>query len=481
MSDSNLTRREFFNKSGKISAVASAAAIAGPAINVMGANDVIRIGVIGPGQRGSYLMQMLTEVAMREELPIQYTAAADIFKGWRERAALKGEQMNEDAFDRAGKVAQYDHHKKLLEDKNVDAVIIATPEHQHAVQLIDAVQAGKDVYCEKPMVQNIAQGVKVLNACKGSKQVVQVGTQRRSVPLFYDARDMIKNGDIGDVTYCEGWWHRNFRPDQVGHAWRYAIPEDASPDSINWDEFHYDAKKHDFDKERYFQWRCYFDYSNGIGSDLMVHQVDAICCTMDVGIPKTLVASGGIYRWDDGRTTPDTWSSVMEFEEGFQLNYNSRFSNIGRHDLKMAMNYRIDNLDEDDQGDALDALDIMDEMKLLGEPIDDYGVRFCGVKGAIEVITHHRLHVWPEPTHIWPDNELTYKEMKFGRNVGDAVNLAVRTHMQNWVECMQTRETPNCTVQHGFDGAVISNMGTVSFTTGRRVEWDKANMKIKDV
>ncbi|MBZ0257944.1 Gfo/Idh/MocA family oxidoreductase, partial [bacterium] len=242
MSDSNLTRREFFNKSGKISAVASAAAIAGPAINALGANEYIRVGIIGPGQRGSYLMNMLSQAALREELPIQYVAAADIFEGWRERAGLKMEQMNEQ-LERAHEVKLYDHHKKLLEDKDVDAVIIATPEHQHAAQLIDALQAGKDVYCEKPMVQNIAQGLEVLKAYKGSKQVVQVGTQRRSVPLFYDARDIIKNGDIGDVTYCEGWWHRNFRPDQVGHAWRYAIPEDASTDSINWDEFHYDAKQ----------------------------------------------------------------------------------------------------------------------------------------------------------------------------------------------------------------------------------------------
>ncbi|MBI1387916.1 MAG: hypothetical protein GC154_05665 [bacterium] len=483
MSDNSITRREFFNKSGKITAIASAAAIAGPAINALGANDLVRVGVIGPGQRGKYLMKMLFEAARREELevPIQYAAVADIFEGWREEAAQQA-AMSNDALGHETEVKQYDHHKKLLEDKNVDAVIIATPEHQHAFQLVDALQAGKDAYCEKPMVQNIQQGKMVLDAFKNSDRVVQVGTQRRSVPLFYNARDMVKSGALGDVTYCEGWWNRNFRADQVGHAWRYEIPESASPDTINWDEFHYQAKHYDFDKERYFQWRCYFDYSNGIGSDLMVHQIDAICLVMNVGVPKTLVSSGGIYRWNDDRTTPDTWSCVMEYpEEKFQINYHARFSNICRPNEGTAMRWQAEHMeDEDAKNDILDALDVLQEYKMLEDKVEDYGVKMCGVLGQIQIFTHHLMHVWPEPTWLFPDNSLEYQQFKFGRSVADAVDLAVRTHLTNWIECVASRKTPNCTVQNGFDGAVISNMGTVSYLTGKRVEWDEKNMQIKD-
>lgn len=478
-----VNRREFFSKSGKATAALSAAAVAGPAINVLGANDLVRVGVIGPGKRGKYLMKMATDAIVRNEwntdVSMQFTAVADIYEGWREQGAVQGERFNE-VLENSGEIAQYDHHEKLLADKNVDAVIIATPEHQHAAQLIDALKAGKDVYCEKPMVQNITQGKLVLDAFKGSDRIVQVGTQRRSIPLFKKANEIVKKGDLGQVTYCEGWWHRNQADDKPG-PWAYPIPEDASPDVINWDEFLYDAPKTDFDKQRYFQWRSFWDYSNGIGSDLMVHQIDAICMVMGVGVPKSLVASGGLYRWKDGRVTPDTWSCIMEFEEGFQINYNARFSGIVRPNESYVIEAEINRLlSGKTKKECMDALELLVDEGILIDKIQDYGVRICGSKGMIEVFCHHDMNVWPEVPYIWGGaNELEFQNYKYCDTQAEATDQAVRDHMQNWLECMKTRKAPNCTVQEGFDGACISNMGTMSFMSGRKILFDKKTMEAK--
>ena len=472
MSESkNVNRREFFTTSGKISAtVGAAAVVSAPAINVLGANDMVRLGIIGAGKRGYYLMDQMHRMSLQQDKPVEFIGVADIYATWRERGISRAERIAEQC-------TGYDHHKKLLENNDIDAVVIATPEHQHAAQLIDCLDAGKDVYCEKPMVQTIEQGKRVLQAYQGSPQVVQVGTQRRSVDLFYKAHDMVKNGDIGDVTFCEGWWNRNAADGQPG-PWAYSIPEDASEDNINWDEFFYDAPKVPFDKERYFRWRSFWDYSNGIGSDLMVHQVDAICLVMGTAIPKTLVSSGGLYRWDDGRVTPDTWSCVMEFEEGFQLNYSARFSNICRRNDEQAYAERIERMED---GDAKDALEqAYNTMKLQGffeDKVHDYGIRMAGSQGLIEIFTHHAMQVWPEPMWMWPDIDLMYQYDQFGRSVADATDLAVRMHLANFIDCVHTREQPNCTVEDGFNGAVISNMATLSYMNGAKMVWDQENME----
>ncbi len=484
MSDKkDVNRREFISTSGKVTAAVSAAAVAGPAINALGANEVVRVGVIGPGKRGKYLMNMATDSVTRLEgdvdVEIKFVAVADIYEGWCEEGAAKGEQFNE-AMDQEGEVKQYDHHKKLLEDKDIDAVIIATPEHQHASQLIDAIKAGKDVYCEKPMVQNIDQGKKVLKAVKGSNRVIQVGTQRRSVPLYNQANEIVKSGDLGQVTYCEGWWHRNARDEQPG-PWAYRIPDDASPDNINWQEFLYDSPKTKFDKQRYFRWRSFWDYSNVIGSDLMVHQIDAICMVMGVGIPKSVISSGGLYRWKDGRVTPDTWSCVLEFDEGFQINYNARFSNICRPNDKDLYGFKVKQMEKGPQKTMLEnALNTMEDAGFFQNKIHDYGIRVCGSKGQIEVFCHWDMNVWPEPSWLWGDkSDLKYQHHQFTSSQPDANNQAVRLHMRNFFECIKTRKTPNCTVLDGFNGAVISNMGTLSFMKGRKIIWDKKKMEAK--
>ncbi|MEW6236761.1 MAG: Gfo/Idh/MocA family oxidoreductase [Candidatus Omnitrophota bacterium] len=433
----NVTRREFINRSGKVAAGVGAAVLAGPAIGVQGANDKIRMGIIGPGKRGGFLMEQTQRVAEDKNIPLEFIAVADIFEGWREKGIATAERTAE------SEVKGYDDHRKLLANKDVDAVIIATPEHLHAQQMLDVIAAGKDLYVEKPMVHTIEEGKKVVKSAKLSKCIIQCGTMRRSVPLYYMARDMVKNGEIGQVNYCEGWWHRNFKEGQPNAAWQYQIPDDASEDNIIWKEFIGPAPFAPFDLKRYFQWRCFWDYSNGIGSDLMVHQMDVINLVMSAVMPKSVVSSGDIYRWKDGRTSCDTWSSVFEYDEGFQANYRSNFSTS----------------------------------------LQQYGIRICGTDGTIEILQSMAMTVTPEPENLRVNKNLEKKTYYFPEDNEKKDEMyghisSVQAHIHNFLECIKSRKTPNCDVETGFYGSALSSMAVEAYHKGRRLVWDKQKQEV---
>lgn len=441
MSDkTNVTRRTFMKSS---TAAMTAAAVAGPAINVLGANEKINMGLIGPGRRGRAVTNLAQQMSAETGKVLNFMAVADIFEGWRELAVMEIErnrmryELPED-----DDIQTYDNHMDLLENKDIDAVFIATPEHTHAQHILDTIAAGKDMYVEKPMVHTVQEGLDVLKAADGKDIVIQVGTQRRSVPLYKQAAEMVKNGDIGKVNYCEGWWFRNW-PDNAGNpAWRYEIPNDASEDTIDWQAFLGPAPKVPFDKNRYFQWRCYWDYSNGIGSDLMVHQLDAILMVMGVGMPSSVVSSGDIYRYDDGRTTPDTWSSIFEYtDQKFQVNYRGNFSTS----------------------------------------LQDFGIRICGTDATLEMPLSAALHVVPDPAGNKPDMEpksFYYPEDNTNADFMVAHFQSVKDHFENFYDCVKSRETPNCSVVDGFNGAALSTMAVMAYQEGKRLNWDAENQKV---
>ncbi len=444
MSDKkDVNRREFISRSGKVAAGVGAAALAGPAINVLGANDKIYLGIIGPGRRGRAITWLCQEMAGERKKNIEFIAVADIFEGWREKAVMEIQKNNmRYELEETKDIETYEDHKKLLENKDVDGVIVATPEHLHAQHMLDVIAAEKDLYIEKPMVHTVEEGLKVLDAAKKSNCIIQCGTMRRSVPLYYQAQKMIKEGLIGDVHYTEGWWHRNFKEDEANAAWRYDIPPDADEDTIIWKDFIGPAPYVPFDANRYFQWRCYWDYSNGIGSDLMVHQMDVIHLVMGVKMPRSVVSSGDIYRWDDGRTSCDTWSSIFEYSEGFQANYRSQFSN--KH--------------------------------------QEFGIRIMGSEGTIEILMSSLMNIFPEPEPYGnPKLEKTtiyYPEDNTSGNLMTAHFASVKDHFENWIDCMKSREKPNCDVETGFYGSALSAMAVQAYKEGRRLCWDKDDMKI---
>ncbi|MBI4903290.1 MAG: Gfo/Idh/MocA family oxidoreductase [Acidobacteria bacterium] len=272
------------------------------------ANDRIQIGVIGTGARSQELMQ-----ALLRHPTAQIVGAVDAYKGRIERTK-----------ERAGNsVRVFPTYKELLAEKSIDAVVVATPDHWHKSMVMEALQAGKDIYCEKPLTYRSSEGMEIVEAARQAKRIVQVGSQGVSSETTKKARDLIRAGKLGRVTMIRAAYNRN----TASGAWIYPIPPDASPTTVNWEQFLGPAPKRPFSLERFFRWRCYQEYSGGIATDLFVHLCTTIHFLMDAKAPSSVMAMGQLYRWTKTRDVPDTLNAVLEYPEGFTVNLSSTFNN----------------------------------------------------------------------------------------------------------------------------------------------------------
>jgi len=258
------------------------------------ANDRIQIALIGAGGMG------MGDARYALSIPgVKLVAACDIYDGRLIRAKeIWG-----------GDLVTTRDYREVLARQDVDAVIIATPDHWHARISIDAMNAGKDVYCEKPMVQSIEEGQKVIDAQTKTGRIFQVGSQYVSSLVYLKARDLIKAGALGEVNMVEAWLDRN---SAVG-AWQYSIPPDASPATIDWDRFLGRAPKRPFEPIRLFRWRNYQDYGTGVAGDLFVHLLSGLhLATGSLG-PTRIFATGGLRYWLDGRDVPDVMLASLDY------------------------------------------------------------------------------------------------------------------------------------------------------------------------
>ncbi len=272
------------------------------------ANDRIQVGVIGTGARAHELIP-----ALLAHQGVEITAVVDAYKGRVERAIERT----------GGRARAVKDYREILADKSIDAVMIVTPDHWHRQQVLDAIQAGKDVYCEKPLTYRSPEGVEIIEAARAAGRIVQVGSQGMSSALQRKAKEMIQSGRLGRVTIIRAAYNRN----TASGAWIYPIPPDASPQTVNWGMFLGPAPKRPFSLERFFRWRCYEDYSGGIATDLFVHLCTTIHFLMDARMPSRVVAMGQLYRWKESRDVPDTLNAILEYPEGFVVNLSSTFNN----------------------------------------------------------------------------------------------------------------------------------------------------------
>ena len=260
------------------------------------ANDQIQLAVIGAGGMG------MADVETALSIPgVRLVAVADCFDG---RLATARENYGQDLF------ATRDYREVLARD-DVDAVICATPDHWHKRISVEALTAGKSVYCEKPMVHSIAQGADVVRAQNESGKTFQVGSQGMSSLGNEKAKELLAAGEIGELNYAEGFWARN---DPIG-AWQYAIPENATEETIDWEMFLGDAPRKPYDPLRIFRWRNYRDYGTGVSGDLFVHLFSSLhFITSSVG-PRKIMAQGGLRYWKDGREVPDILLGMFDYPE----------------------------------------------------------------------------------------------------------------------------------------------------------------------
>jgi predicted dehydrogenase len=258
------------------------------------ANDQIQIAVIGAGGMGS------GDVRTALGIPgVKLVGAADVYDGRLTRAK---EVWGNDLFTTRD-------YREILARKDVDAVIIATPDHWHSRITIDALLAGKDVYCQKPMVQKISQGKAVIEAARKSGRILQIGSQYVSSAIYLKARELVRQGAIGTLNMVESWLDRNTA---LG-AWQYTIPPDASEENIDWDRFLGSAPKRPFEPIRLFRWRNYRDYGTGVAGDLFVHLFSGLHTVIDSVGPTLVFATGGIRYWKDGRDVPDVMLALVEY------------------------------------------------------------------------------------------------------------------------------------------------------------------------
>ena len=285
------TRRQFLGASTLAAGVAGELAAEAPQRTA--ANDRIRVALIGNGIRG------IEDARQSLAAGAEIAAVSDIYEGRLTRAKeVWGNQ-----------IFTTRDYREVLARPDIDAVIIATPDHWHRQITIDALNAGKDVYCEKPMVQLVEDGKDVIEAQRKTGRILQVGSQRVSSIVYQKAKDLIEQGAIGQLNLVEAWIDRN---SAVG-AWQYSIPPDASPATIDWDRFLGRAPKVPFEPVRLFRWRNYKEYGTGVGGDLFVHLFSGMHYILDSMGPERVFATGGLRFWKDGRNVPDVMLGLYDY------------------------------------------------------------------------------------------------------------------------------------------------------------------------
>lgn len=322
----------------------------------MAVNDTIQIGLIGAGGMGQ------GDATYATQLPgVKLVAACDVYSGRLDRCK---ERWGSD-------ILATKDYREVLDRKDIDAVIIATPDHWHARITKEALMAGKDVYCEKPMVQKIEEGQGVVDAMQKSGRILQIGSQYASSLVFQKAKMLLAEGAIGKLNMVEAWLDRNTA---LG-AWQYTIPPDASPTTCDWERFQGNALKRPFDATRFFRWRNYKDYGTGLAGDLYVHLLTGLHVVTGAIGPNRIFATGGLRYWKDGRDVPDVMLACMDYPD---------------FTFTLRVNFKS------------------------GVPVEDFGFRFVGSEGVMWT-TMGEVRVAKQPRELEPGmtiNEFAADERK---------------------------------------------------------------------
>ena len=403
-------------------AAAATAYAAMPTARALGANDRIRIALVGCGDRG---MQDLNDALKQPNIEI--VAAADVYT--RRTDMVKAKYPN---------IKTYDDPLKLYENKDVDAVINATPLHLHAKYFLAALQAGKDLYSEKTMAYNIADAQACRDAAKASKQVVQIGMQHESEGELRDVQDWVKSGKLGKLTMVEAWMSRN-TPRGKGQ-WVRPIPEDCNPAHVRWDLFLANRPKKAFNANEFINWRLFWEFSGGNITENMVHQIAWIASALDLDTPAAAYCAGGVFSEKDGRQVPDTIAVTLEYPNDLTVLWQSTFSNsrygLGEHYL--GSNGTVEHV-SGSTGMVTGSTNRRGGTKFMPEKMND-----------------------PSGTEV----ESTTKGVE---------------HMANWFDAIRSRShNVNATVDVGYRSSVAAYMSNLAYRRKARVTFEEAKAAPED-
>jgi predicted dehydrogenase len=415
MESFKMSRRDF-HKSAALG-VASLAMSAGPAVrNVLGANERLSIGLIGAGGMGQANLRDFLRTGQ-----VDCLAVVDPYEPNLDAAVVLTN----------GAAKRYKDFREILDRKDIDAVVIATPDHWHAIPMIMACDAGKDVYVEKPLSHTVAEGRRMVEAATRSKRVVQVGTQQRSGEHFQKAVELVRSGKIGKVTLAETWIHGNQYPEGIDNP-----PDTDAPSWFDYNLWLGPAPYRPYNRNRtLYNFRWFWDYSGGILTDWGTHLLDVVHWAMGVEAPRTIQATGGKFLLDDNRETPDTLEVIYEYpaSPASGKEFLVRFSN------------RVTN------GHGPDG--------------HTYGIQFCGTDGTL-FIDRSGYTLWPEPARVGPERVATSSVTK-----GES-SAQHYPHVLNFLDCVRSRQKTNSEVETTHRSTSAGLLGVISYKLGRKLTWD---------
>ncbi len=432
------SRRDFIKKSSVLTAGFAMAMSAKSYASILGANDRIRVGIVGFSDRvrQSLIPSFLNH---HKELNFEIVALSDIWNRRREEGA---------AFitEKTGKkdVFKARNNDELYEKGQFDAVMIGTADFQHALHCIEAVEAGKDAYVEKPFAETMEDNRRAYKAVRQSKKIVQIGTQRRSGSNYQKAYEFITSGKFGDITMVEMCWNVN----QPGRWRRPQLVKEIRQEDTDWQRFLLNRPQVEWDPRKYLEYRLFYPYSSGIPSQWMCHQIDTVHWFSGYEFPRSVVANGGVYMWKDGRVNADTLTAVFDYgpkndlSKGFQVLYTSRMHNEagGTKELYFSNGGMIN----------------LDTNKVTSE-------------GGLKA--HYAKEMGME-ANLLPEMSLASEDAKVATGANTGGDPLTSAHMRNWMECVRSRKEPNANVRAGYCHSVATIMTTMALHTGKRVTFD---------
>jgi predicted dehydrogenase len=404
-------------------------------------SDRITVGFIAAGARLQQIMDSMLPIP-----GVEIVRVCDAYKGRIERAIERC----------GGKPTAVDDYRKILDDKSIDVVVIGTPDHWHVKIATEAIKAGKDVYIEKPLTYTVAEGAELIKVVKASDRILQVGSQGVSTAPQKKAREVIASGKLGQITMIRAYYNRN----TAEGAWIYPIPPDANEKTVNWEQFIGPAPKVPFNLERFFQWRCYKDYSGGIPTDLFVHLATTIHFVMGVQAPEQVLGMGALLRWKSSRDLSDTVNASLKYKEGFMVNMSTTFNNT----MTAGEGFQVLGTEG--------SLVIGSDLTFIPEtPMED---------------PRWVVRSWPsklEQAYFADPRRVKYEEVAKAREAARKPEIipvvasadSTGDHLAGFFECVRKRTQPYETVEVGHRAAAVAHMVNRSIETGNSVRWDFEN------
>jgi len=431
----NIDRRSFLNQTA--AAIAGAGVLSTSAFSysrIKGANDRILLGHIGIGDRGSELEWIVSR--LKDKYNVEMAAVCDLWKVNREKAASRAQGV----YGRAPRPFQY--MEDLLAQKDIDAVIISTADFQHAPVLRAVAEADKDAYCEKPMANDLHEAKAARDAVLARNLIVQIGTQHRSEPYQIATKELIDSGALGDVTKVELVWNYH------GPRWR-GRPEvqQIREEDTDWRKWLMHKPYRPFDPRAYFEFRLYQEFSSGIADQWLSHASDLMHYFLNDNFPKSVVAHGGVFAWQDGRENPDTFQALLEYPKGFLMSFSTSFGN-----------------------------DCDSFSRIMGKQATLVNI---GGEGSPR-------WKWVEEKGNHEDNPYIKRAEKYVLLPGSdkipppGMGDTDLSHMTNWLECLRSRKAPNATVLNGFAHSVVVIMAARAYREGKKLYWDRQAEQIVD-